>query len=154
MSLLQRFWDKVDTSGECWRWTAGTDGNGYGRINLGGRGYGALPAHRVAYTLTYGHIPTGLFLDHRCHNSVCVRPSHLRPVTRKENGEHRRAAQQNSSSGIRGVNRSGSSWRATAVHNGKRYTNGTYDTIAEAEQAATALRNRLFSHNDLDRVNS
>jgi hypothetical protein len=42
----------------------------------------------------------------------------------------------------------------TARHNGKTYYGGVFplDQLAEAEEAAIALRNRLFTHNDLDRV--
>ena len=36
-------------------------------------------------------------------------------------------------------------------HNRKQYYGGYFDTIAEAEAAAIALHNRLFTHNDADR---
>lgn len=37
-------------------------------------------------------------------------------------------------------------------HNGKHYRAGVYKTIAEAERAVVALRNELFTHNQLDRM--
>lgn len=71
----ERFWEKVDKSGECWLWTASKRSSGYGQIGLAGRKMGM--AHRVSYELTYGPIPEGLFVCHRCDVPACVRPEHL-----------------------------------------------------------------------------
>lgn len=78
----QRFWAKVDKSGECWLWTGARDWNGYGQTAIG---HVNLRAHRVAYELERGPIPDGLTLDHLCRNPPCVNPSHLEPVTSGEN---------------------------------------------------------------------
>lgn len=79
-----RFWDKIHFPfpSECWEWKAQIQPNGYGRFNIHRI---ALYAHRVAYELAIGSIPDGLVLDHICRNRKCVRPSHLEPVTPKEN---------------------------------------------------------------------
>lgn len=67
----------------CWEWTAGLrNGEGYGNFHLRGRN---CAAHRVSYAEFVGPIPEGADLDHLCRNRRCVRPSHLEPVTRKEN---------------------------------------------------------------------
>lgn len=81
--IADRFWEKVDKSGECWIWTARVAPNGYGHFAVSH----ARPtaAHRVAYELTVGPIPAGLVLDHLCRNTRCVRPDHLEPVTQAEN---------------------------------------------------------------------
>lgn len=79
---MDRFWEKVDKSQECWVWTASKVHDGYGRFWSGGR---VLLAHRVAYELEVGPIPDGLSLDHLCKNRACVRPDHLEPVTHTEN---------------------------------------------------------------------
>lgn len=42
-------------------------------------------AHRHAYELLKNPIPQGKELDHLCRNRECVNPSHLEPVTHKEN---------------------------------------------------------------------
>lgn len=88
----QRFWKHVDKDGPlpiirpalgpCWLWTAANT-KGYGAFN---RGNGiTVPAHHWAYEQLIGPIPQGLELDHLCEVHSCVRPSHLEPVTRREN---------------------------------------------------------------------
>lgn len=79
---MERFWEKVNKTDECWLWTAGTCKDGYGRFRLDGR---VQQAHRVAYELLVGPIPEGLELDHVCRVTACVRPDHLEPVTHQEN---------------------------------------------------------------------
>lgn len=83
----QGFWNKVDKSGECWSWTGALDRKGYGRFHTF---YGTGKphhegAHRVAYILTYGDIPNGLHVCHRCDNPPCCNPSHLFLGTHADN---------------------------------------------------------------------
>lgn len=42
-------------------------------------------AHRFAYEAEIGYILPCFELDHICKNKLCVRPSHLEPVTKREN---------------------------------------------------------------------
>lgn len=80
---VERFWGQVDTSGVCWTWRGTTGDKGYGRFWRNGSN--AL-AHRVAWELAHGTpSPDGMQLDHLCRNPSCVRPSHLQPVTCREN---------------------------------------------------------------------
>lgn len=65
--------------GPCWLWTGGQHSKGYGKFD------GTLLAHRVAYELFVGPIATGLQIDHLCRNHICVNPTHLEPVTQREN---------------------------------------------------------------------
>lgn len=78
MNKLERFWAKVDKSGECWNWTACISG-GYGRVSWHGK---HEQAHRVAYIITYGEIPKGegyhgTVVRHKCDNKRCCNPDHL-----------------------------------------------------------------------------
>lgn len=82
--LLDRFWAKVEKLGpdDCWEWKAARFLSGYGRFKAGGRD---TVAHLWCYELTVGKVPAGLELDHLCRNRSCVNPSHLEPVTHREN---------------------------------------------------------------------
>ena len=42
-------------------------------------------AHRYAWTQQYGEIPAGKILMHVCDNPACVRVSHLRIGTMRDN---------------------------------------------------------------------
>lgn len=81
-----RFWNKVDKSNgpeSCWIWKASTWNSGYGQF-FPGEGK-SVSAHRFAYELLVGKIPSGLCIDHLCRNKLCVNPRHLEPVTQREN---------------------------------------------------------------------
>lgn len=146
---LERFWEKVDQTGDCWLWTASTNAKGYGRF-WSGASY--VLAHRFAYSLLIG--PSDQQLDHRhtCPKN-CVNPDHLRPVTPKQNSENHAGAYSNSKSGVRGVvwSKSKRRWKAEMAHNRQRIHIGYFDSLEEAQVAVTARRNELFTHNDIDR---
>lgn len=80
----RRFWNKVEVGHPCgcWWWTGAKSRDGYARTY---RPTGSRYAHRVAYELLMGPIPTGLELDHLCRNRGCVNPDHMEPVTHVEN---------------------------------------------------------------------
>lgn len=152
MTPEERFWPKVDKSGDCWLWTARVIPSGYGQFKVAGC---MVYAHRFAYEQLVGEIPEGLQLDHRhtCPKN-CVNPDHLRPTTSKQNGENRVGAQRNNlSSGVRGVTwyKRLSRWQAQLMHGGKYVYVGLFDTVEEAEAAVVARRIELFTHNDADR---
>jgi hypothetical protein len=71
----------------------------YGVFWDGGR---RVYAHRWIYEKVVGPIPEGYELDHICGHKNCVRPSHLEPVTHKENA--RRAAARGAWAGTRNGN--------------------------------------------------
>jgi len=77
-----RFWPKVKKTKRCWIWTGTRFPNGYGCFKINKKSVGA---HRVAYELQKGPIPSGLTIDHLCCNKLCVNPNHLEAVTLGEN---------------------------------------------------------------------
>lgn len=72
---------KIQENG-CWEWIASKTGSGYGHLQWDKK---FQQAHRVVYEILVGSIPYGLDLDHLCRIRSCVNPSHLEPVTRREN---------------------------------------------------------------------
>lgn len=76
---------------ECWPWTGAlrkgnlSDGGGYARTRIGGRGGRNVYIHRLVYEEAYGAIPEGLVIDHLCRTRECCNPAHLEAVTIKEN---------------------------------------------------------------------
>lgn len=148
----ERFWLKVNKTDECWLWMASTFSNGYGQFTGENRVNGT--AHKFSYELANGPVPKGMYIDHICSIRACVNPDHLRLVTPKQNTEHRTGPNKDSTTGVLGVSwiASRKSWKGTAKHGGRTYLAGYFSTLADAEAATVALRNELFTHNDMDRA--
>lgn len=70
----------------CWIWLNRLFPTGYGQLckKIDRKQY-AYRAHRVAWELYKGPIPTGLVVDHICRNRWCVNPNHMELVTQREN---------------------------------------------------------------------
>ena len=93
-----RFWAKVNRDGptplhapwlsNCWMWTAATGHWGYGKLSSNKRWYAA---HRRSYEMAHGPIPAGCLVLHRCDTPACVRPSHLRIGTARDNTQDMRS---------------------------------------------------------------
>ncbi len=79
-TVTERFWARVEKTPACWLWTGSLSSDGYGQM--------VNPfhvAHRLSYEMLVGPIPDGLQIDHLCRNRRCVNPTHLEPVTVREN---------------------------------------------------------------------
>ena len=85
---IKHFWDRVDIRGkdECWEWRGGRQAFGHGRLRVCGRRW---LAHRFSYTISFGPIPHGLFVLHKCDNPPCVNPNHLYVGTQNDNVQDR-----------------------------------------------------------------
>lgn len=82
-STISKFWRKINRVGEndCWIWLRGTSRN-YGGFSLAGK---YVSAHRFAWEITNGPIPSGLDVLHRCDNPPCCNPAHLFLGTQADN---------------------------------------------------------------------
>lgn len=84
--LADRIWPKVVKTHSCWHYLGALD-HGYsvcGRSPEAER-RGNIRVHKWIWESMNGPVPSGLVLDHLCRNRWCVNPSHLQPVTNKEN---------------------------------------------------------------------
>lgn len=80
---LERFMKRVRKTESCWLWGPIT-GHAYGVFYLR-ESKKSFVAHRWLYQQVVGPVPQGKELHHECNNKKCVNPSHLRPVTHREN---------------------------------------------------------------------
>lgn len=80
--VFDTYVNKLDGDDGCWEWTGHIEPDGYGLVRREGKN---LRAHRFVFMMFKGEISQGLQLDHLCRNRRCVNPSHLEPVTHREN---------------------------------------------------------------------
>lgn len=94
---LTDFWDRLDTSSNCWEWTKSCSKSGYGKTYYQGKEW---RSHRLAYFLTYNILPKMVL--HVCDNRKCCNPFHLFAGDHKDNMKDMaikgRAARQKGSS--------------------------------------------------------
>jgi hypothetical protein len=102
-TLAERFWPKVEKTDGCWIWRGALHSFGSGQIGAGGWHGKPLFAHRVAWELTNGPVPDGLWVLHRCDTPPCVRPEHLFLGNHQENMADMARKGRGHRSGLRGT---------------------------------------------------
>jgi integrase len=143
--LEDRFEAKVDRSGEHHLWTGAKRADGAGHLKVDGR---VVTAHRVAWELAHGPVPTGAQVLACPEERCCVRVDHL-SVRQAEQAAPERGRRESGSGSLRQV-RAGV-WKLTVTVG--RYEDGRvrreYFTI-EADSRVEAERERAALVAELD----
>lgn len=131
-----------------WRDTgrvAGYPAGAAGRLQIYVDGV-ARYAHRLAWLYVHGEWPDGQ-IDHINGDKHDNRIANLRvlPGT-AQNKQNQSRAYRNNRSGMLGVSRDGSRWRARIMVDGKSKTLGRFDTPEEASAAYRRAKAELHPH--------
>ena len=137
----EAFSARAERRGDCLVWTGSLDRGGYGAIWARGK---EVAAHRYAYERANGPIPSGMFVDHICHNRACVEAEHLRLATNAQNMQNRSGPTVANASGYRGVSLHQGRWKASVTHLGAQHVEYGFASPKAAAQAAQRMRAELF----------
>lgn len=71
-----------EKSSGCLEWTGSTTRDGYGKVKIKQKVYGA---HRIAFLIHNRCLPKDKEIMHKCDNKLCCNPEHLVAGTHKDN---------------------------------------------------------------------
>jgi len=94
----QKLEKKLKKHKDCLVWTGCKDKDGYGKIQINKKHY---RTHRLAYEITYGEIPKGKMICHKCSNKACCNEKHLYVGDAKINANDREKHGHNAFKGER-----------------------------------------------------
>lgn len=128
---------KPDGETGCWFSGLRPDSKGYAQVSDSSSGQvRMLRGHLVTYEEIVGPIPDGLELDHLCRVRACINPSHMEPVTHRENTMRGESAA--TVAAARTHCPSGHEYTGVRDRNGKRYC----PTCRKAHQAKADAKRR------------
>ena len=144
--VIVSFWDKVDKQGpnDCWEWQGANRGNGYGAMKLDEH---VVSAHRIAWTIMNGEIPTSLLVCHHCDNKTCVNPKHLFLGTQADN---MRDAYRKGRITLP-ANRADTQFQKGERHPGSKLTDNVVLDIRQIYQGGSVTYRDLSKYYDVDR---
>lgn len=163
--ISERFWEKVEKGGPipehapflgpCWLWRGAITSARYGSLfsHIGDKGVNVtVQSHVFSFELENNRKVQG-FLDHQCRVRKCVNPSHLKETTHTENLQNR-GVRKDSKTGVRGVGKRGSGYRARFQVAGKPLYLGMFPTPEEADRAVRQARKEHMPNSVGDRGES
>ena len=106
--------------------------------------------HRLVYVKHFGHIPDGLYVDHKDGDTLNNRSGNLRLVTPRQSGANQKS--RGGKSKYRGVSQAKSgNWVVQISAGGSRECVGTYDSEHDAAKAYDEKAKKI--HGDFARLN-
>lgn len=132
----------------CWEWQRSKTRDGYGQV-YNPELKRPQVVHKVIWEALNGPVPEGMKLDHECQVRNCANPypPHQRVSSHAQNEQYREPSKMvkkhaDLPSNVKRHSNPGRTrpYYARVTAFGKHYQSGYYATIAEAEQAAIALR--------------